>query len=477
MDSTQHIPEVELSQLRRTKIIATVGPSVNSYEDILGLLKAGADGLRINFSHSTYDDAKNQVAWIRKASKEYGKPVAILQDLQGPKVRVGDFEGIINIEANEQLRFKLNSDYQETGIIPIQFDLAKHVKRGERMYLYDGRIRTKITSVVDGVVYATAENSGILLKRKGINLPDTDFGGDIITAKDRKDMAFGTEIDVDYVALSFVQTANDIESMRKILKNLGSDAKIVAKIETTAAVENLEAIMQATDAAMVARGDLAYEVVPEAVPIIQRKIISLGLQYSKPVIVATQMLATMTQEPEPTRAEVSDVATAVLVGADAVMLSDETAMGKYAHDAVRTMRRIIKYTQDNAPVRPVFPDKPEKTRQTAIAKSIINLAENVDAKAIVAETKSGMTALSIAALRPTIPVVAVTSVQRVAQQMALFYGCRSFIRADESQVGSKLTDALRAKHIFKKGDMVVEASGKYPGVVGMTDTIKLRWLE
>lgn len=474
---TGMVPRVPLSEFKRTKIIATVGPSTSSYEGVFGLIKSGANGIRLNFSHGTYEEREDQIAWIRKASAEIGKPVAIIADLQGPKVRVGDFEGIINIAKNEQLRFAYQSDYETTGIIPTQYDLAKHMKRGERLYLYDGKIRTTVTSVVEGVVYAKAENPGILIKRKGINLPDTDFGGDIITAKDRKDIAFASVRDIDYVALSFVQTAHDIQQLKKILKNLGSDAKVIAKIETPAAANNLEAVMQVTDAAMVARGDLALEVSPEAVPIIQRKIISLGLQYNKPTIVATQMLASMTEEPEPTRAEVSDVATAVLVGADAVMLSDETATGKYPHDAVKMMRRIIIYTQENAPVRPLFNLPPLEGRQAAISEAIIRLADKIRAKAIVAETRSGTTALSISVLRPVIPIIAVTSMSRTAQQMALYYGCLSYVRPDDPMAASKLTDWLRTKKIFKKGDMVVTASGKYPGIVGMTDTIKVRVLD
>lgn len=474
---TGTVPRVPLSEFKRTKIIATVGPATNSYEGVYGLIKAGANGLRLNFSHGTHEEREIQIQWIRKASAEIGKPVAIIEDLQGPKVRVGDFEGIINIAKNEQLRFAYKSDYEKTGVIPTQYDLAKHMKRGERLFLYDGKIRTTVTSVVDGIVYARAENSGILIKRKGINLPDTDFGGDIITAKDRDDIAWGSERDIDYMALSFVQTANDILHLKRLLKNLGSEAKVIAKIETPAATKNLEEIMQVSDAVMVARGDLALEVSPEAVPIIQRKIISLGLQYNKPTIVATQMLATMTEEPEPTRAEVSDVATAVLVGSDAVMLSDETANGKYPHDAVRMMRRIIIYTQENAPVRPLFNLPPRDARVAAIAEAIIRLADQIRAKAIVAETRSGATALVISGLRPVIPIIAVTSVGRVAQQMALYYGCLSYVRPDSPHAATKLTDWLRTKKMFKKGDMVVTASGRYPGIVGTTDTIKVRMLD
>ena len=252
MESTNKVPNVPLSKFKRTKIIATVGPATNNYEAILALIKAGANGLRLNFSHGTYEEREKQIEWIRKAAKEYGKPVAIIQDLQGPKLRLGDFDAIITIQAGQNLTFQYKADYERSNIIPTQHDLSKHVKRGERMYIYDGKVRTTITSVIDGVIHAQAENEGILISRKGINLPDTDFAGDIITAKDRKDIAFGSTQDIDYVALSFVQTLHDIDKLRGILKNLGSTARIIAKIETKSAMDNIESIVKEADVVMIA---------------------------------------------------------------------------------------------------------------------------------------------------------------------------------------------------------------------------------
>lgn len=469
-----------VSKFKRTKIIATVGPSTMKYDSVLQLIKAGANGIRLNFSHGTQAEKAEQIKWIRRASQEYGKPVAIIQDLQGPKIRLGDFEGIINVQTGQSLMFKYDANYEQTGYIPTQYDLGKKVKRGESLYLYDGKVKATITSVSsDGVVHARAENSGILIKRKGMNLPDTDFAGDVITPKDKKDIAFGSEHDIDWVAVSFVQTANDVQSLRKILRNLGSDAKIMAKIETKAAVENLEEITQEADGVMIARGDLAVETLPESVPIIQRKVIGLGLKYAKPTVVATQMLASMTEMPEPTRAEVSDVATAVIVGADCVMLSDETANGQYPIEAVKVMKRIILYTQENLPVKALFPEDSDKipTRQEAICTAIIRLSDDVNARAIVAETKSGETALQISARRPDRPVIAVTSESRVAQQLAICFGTKSYVRPDSKYAATKLTDWLLKTKVLHAGDMVVTASGQYPGVVGTTDTIKVRVLE
>lgn len=468
-----------LTDYKRTKIIATVGPSTHSYEAVRELIVSGANGLRLNFSHGTHEEKAQQIAWIRKASRELKKPVAIIQDLQGPKIRLGDFDDIIQVQKGQTLRFGYKTDWVGTGIIPTQYDLSTKIKRGERLYLYDGKVRTVVTSIKDAVVYAEAENNGILIARKGMNLPDTDFSGDVITEKDKTDLAFGSQHDIDYVAMSFVQTAADIEHIQRLIKNLGSPRKVIAKIETPMAVENIEAIMQTADAVMVARGDLAVETPPESVPIVQRKIIGLGIKYGKPTIVATQMLASVTEMPEPTRAEVSDVATAVLVGADCVMLSDETANGQYPIEAVCIMKRVILYTQAHAPVKAIFPHEDDRpvTRQLAISRGIISLSTSIRAAAIVAETKSGATALQIAAERPEIPLIAVTDDVCTAQQLALVYGVKSYVRPASKEAAVKLTDFLRETHVLRKGDIVVTASGQYPGVVGTTDTIKVRQLD
>jgi pyruvate kinase len=476
MQQANQAPNVPLKDFKRTKIVATVGPAVNSYQAILGLIKAGANGLRLNFSHGTPEEWAQYIKWIRQASAEAGKPVAIIQDLQGPKIRLGDFEGIVNVKKGQELSFAHKAD-AKAGHLPTQYDLSKKVKRGERIYLYDGKVRTTVTGVRDGMVYVRAENDGILIKRKGMNLPDTDFAGDIITAKDRADLIWGSAQDLDYVALSFVQTADDINHLRRLLKGMNSTAKVIAKIETKAAVDNIEDIVQNSDVVMIARGDLAVETPAESVPVVQRQIIGLGLRYAKPTIVATQMLGSMSDEPEPTRAEVSDVATAVIVGTDAVMLSDETASGRYPLQAVQTMKRVILYTQTHMPVSVSFPGNEDRSRQAAISKAVISLATDVDAQAIVAETKSGATALQIAALRSTIPLIAVASDQRTVQQLAIVYGSKSYLQPVDPQAAVKVTDWLRKHKLLNKGDMVVTASGRHPGVVGTTDTIKVRMLE
>lgn len=479
MNVTTTAPKTALDQFKNTKILATVGPATDSYESISAMMKAGVNGFRLNFSHGTNEERTQQIKWIRKASKEHAKPVAIVQDLQGPKIRLGDFEGVVPVQAGQELVLAYGITYVQGGALPVQYDLSQKVKRGETILLFDGKIRGVITSVRAGgkEISIRVSNDGVLVKRKGINLPDTDFGGDIITKKDREDIVFGASEDIDFVALSFVQTADDITELRRLLKNLGSDAKVITKVETKSALENLEAIVKASDGVMVARGDLATETLPESVPVWQREIIRMCLQHGKISIVATQMLASMMEQPEPTRAEVSDVATAVIVGADAVMLSDETAVGRYPIEAINIMKRIILYTEGNATVTAKFTVGHEYSIGEAIAFSIINLAKQVNAVAVVAETKTGTTALNIASWRPGVPIIAVTSETRVAQQLALMYGAKSYVRPDDKFAATRLTEWLQENHIFKKGDTVVMASGRYPGAAGGTDTIKVRTLE
>ena len=473
---TEVAPKVPIKSFKRTKIIATLGPSTASYEAIYQLINAGVNGLRLNFSHITYEEADRQVPWIRKAAAELGKPVAIIQDLQGPKIRLGDFEGVIELKAGDHISFAYHAE-PGSGHIPTQYDLSDKVKAGEAMLLFDGRVRCEITAVREGAVHVQVKNNGVLIKRKGINLPDTDFGGDILTTKDLEDIKYGAKQDFDYVATSFVQSAEDIDDLRRVLQNHKHPGKIIAKIETKAAVDNIETIVEASDAVMVARGDLAVETPAESVPVVQRQIIGLGLKYAKPTIVATQMLISMTETPEPTRAEVSDVATAVFVGADCVMLSDETAVGRYPVEAVKVMKRVLLYSERHSPLKAVFNITHEQTVQNAISGAIITLANDINATAIVAQTKTGATALQIAARRPDHPVIAVTDLPRTAQQLAIAYGIKSYVRPVGAHAAQKLTDWLQKSGVLVAGDVVVNVSGRHPGIVGQTDTIKVRVLE
>jgi pyruvate kinase len=313
-------------------------------------------------------------------------------------------------------------------------------------------------------------------------LPDTDFGGDILTPKDLKDIDYGVTKDIDFVAMSFVQSADDINQLREILVRLGSNAQIIPKIETKAAIEDdvLEEIVRVSDGVMVARGDLAVEAGAEVVPVVQRKIIALCRKYGKFSIVATQMMASMVDAPEPTRAEVSDVANAVIQGADTVMLSDETANGQYPLETVAAMKKVILYTQENAGVTPIHDEiKMENSQQDAISAAAVSLAEQLGVDAIVAETKSGATAANIAAHRPNMPIISVTSQARTAQQLAISYANRSYVRPDGETAGLELAKELKADGFFGDSERVVVAivSGRQPGLAGATDTIRVRVLE
>ena len=420
---------------KRTKILATVGPSVFGEEKLKELVYAGVNGFRLNFSHGSYDERDEQIRIIRKYAAERGKSVAILQDLQGPKIRLGDIkDNHLDLKKGDEIILDYALKEHDGGMtLPVQYNLAEKVKVGEPIFLFDGKIRTVVKEIVSKTaIKAEVENDGYIMSRKGINLPDTDMGGDIITEKDLADIEFGASRDFDYVAMSFIQSAEDIDKLRQILVSHGSTAQIIAKIETKKAIESdekMEEIVKTTDGIMIARGDMAIEAGAEVVPIVQRKLIALCRQYSKLVIVATQMMASMVTEPEPTRAEVSDVATAVLLGADVVMLSDETANGKYPVETVKEMKKVILYTQEHSKILPLDKETTGNYKNyDAISRAVVKLAEQIDADLIVAATKSGATAEAIASQRPNIPMLSVTSNPRVAGQLALAYANSAIVR-------------------------------------------------
>ncbi|MFZ1361129.1 MAG: pyruvate kinase [Candidatus Saccharimonadales bacterium] len=466
---------------KRTKILATLGPPTNTYDMIETLAKTGTNGFRLNFSHGSYEERDQQITWIRQASQAVGKPVAILQDLQGPKIRLGNLTQDVDVAKGDEIVLDYAAEHDGLTL-PVQYNLADKVKVGEPIYIFDGKVRTTVVEITSNTaITLRVENDGTLMSRKGINLPDTDFGGDILTPKDIEDIEYGASQDIDYVALSFVQSADDINNLRQMLVGLGSTAEIIAKVETKAAIEDevLEEIVRVSDGVMVARGDLAVEAGAELVPIVQRKIIALCRKHGKLSIVATQMMASMVDHPEPTRAEVSDVASAVILGADTVMLSDETANGSYPVETVAAMKRVILYTQEHTTVDLVTDILQTTTRRDAISLAAVNLAHELGVSAIVAETKSGATAANIAAHRPDLPIISVTSEPRSAQQLALSYANKSFIRPDGEKAGLKLAKELKADGFFRDTTQttVVIVSGRQPGITGETDTIRVRILE
>ena len=470
---------------KRTKILATIGPSTNSAEMIEEVIMAGVNGCRLNCSHGSNEERDQQIKWIRAAAEKKGRSVAILQDLQGPKIRLGMIrDNRLDLAKGDELVLEAKEGFEHDGgmTVPVQYNLAAKVKVGEPISLFDGKVKAEIVGIEsDTAIRIKVLNDGFVMSRKGLNLPDTDFGGDILTAKDMADIEYGANCDYDYVSLSFVQSASDIVNLKQILLSLGSTAKVIAKIETKKAISSdahLEEIVKASDGIMVARGDMAVEAGAEVVPIVQRKLIAMCRAHAKPCIVATQMLSSMVDSPEPTRAEVSDVATAVVQGADVVMLSDETANGSYPVETVKEMKKVILYTQNHSRVASIKRSpEGESAKYDAISGAAVKLAEEIDADVIICQTASGATPLMIAAQRPDLPIVSVTTNQRVANQLALLYANSAFVRRYSEEFGFSLATELKESGYLKTKDgakdlLAVIVSGdknKYG-----TDTIRVR---
>ncbi|MBW4061085.1 pyruvate kinase [Candidatus Saccharibacteria bacterium] len=462
------------ASFKRTKIVATIGPASSSVDVLEELLLAGVNMFRLNFSHGTHEEHGAVIKLARDLSKKHDKPVAILADIQGPKIRVGSLPGDgVPFVRGHIVHFQFGAVYDETGVIPVQHDVSKYLKIGERIYLRDGQIQVEVKKIEKSLISGEILNPGLLFSNQGMNLPDTDLGGEILTPKDVADIEFAAHADTDYIALSFVQTPTDINNLRARIKKLGGDQLIIAKIETKAAVDNLDAIVAATDAVMVARGDLAIETKPEAVPSTQRRMIELARQGRKPVIVATQMLESMIQTPQPTRAEVSDVATAVLEGADAVMLSGETAMGLFPVDTVKMMKRIILYTEQDDHTEFRAPEIAHNS-VNAISAAAVVLAKQLPAKVIIAETATGQTARNVSALRPGVPIIMVTNNRRAYFQMAIIWGGKSYYFDKPAEATEHVIQQLRSAGNVVIGDALVIASGHQPGITGGTNTVSVQ---
>lgn len=469
---------------KRTKILATIGPSTNSAEMIEEAIMAGVNGCRLNCSHGTNEERDQQIKWIREAAAKKGRSVAILQDLQGPKIRLGKIkDNRLDLAKDDEVILQYGEFEHDGGFtVPVQYNLAKKVKVGEPLSMFDGKVKGEVVEIVSDVaIKVRVLNDGFVMSNKGLNMPDTDFGGDILTKKDLADIEYGANCDYDYVALSFVQSAADIARLKQLLLSLGSTAKVIAKIETKKAIvsdEHLEKIVRESDGIMVARGDMAVEAGAEVVPIVQRKLIAMCRTHAKLCIVATQMLSSMVDSPEPTRAEVSDVATAVVQGADAVMLSDETANGSYPLETVKEMKKIILYTQNHSRVAPLTRDLESGYEvYDAISGATAKLAEDIAADVIVCQTASGATAKMMAAQRPNLPIVSVTSNPRVANQLALMYANSAFVRPYSEEFGYDLAKELKGSGYLQtengaKDLTAVIVSGDKDKVG--TDTIKVR---
>jgi len=482
-----------MSQLQRdltrishnTKIVATLGPGSNNVQLLEDMIRVGGlNVVRFNFSHGTPEFHEENARIVREAAKRAGQEIAILADLQGPKIRVGKIAGG-SIELNKDETLILDAALEGEGTreaVGLDYrDLPNDVAAGDVLWLDDGLLTLTVEAVEGSKIITRVENSHVLKSNKGINKRGGGLSAGALTEKDFRDLKTAIAIGCDYLAISFVKSAEDLHIARaKVEEEMkGSTAVrpgLVSKIERVEAIENLDEIILASDGIMVARGDLAVEAGAEIVPVVQRRIIALCRKYCKLVIVATQMMGSMVDNPEPSRAEVSDVANAVIQGADVVMLSDETANGKYPVETVRAMRKTIIYTQEHSEVMLVEKAEMREKTDAILSYTAAQLARRIKARAIIAETHTGATAINVAAYRPNLPIVCVTEDVKTAQKLALRYASRPYVRPNDPNAATKLADELKQEGYFGTGPVtVVLVSGHNPEP-GKTDNIQVKTL-
>ncbi len=477
---------MEEFMFRRTKIVATVGPACESEEGLQSLMEAGADVFRLNFSHGDLATKELLIRRIRELSRRRRRAVAILADLQGPKIRTGRMAGgAMELAAGQEVTITTRDLLGSAGLIPTTYaELPEDVRPGDRILLDDGLLEFEVLDRAGSEVRCKVLVGGLLKDRKGINLPGVAVSAPALTAKDREDLAFCLGQEIDYLALSFVRKAGDVLELKELLLRENSPIQVIAKIEKPEAVADFEAILEAADGIMVARGDLGVEMRPEKVPLIQKRIIRKCNEAGKPVITATQMLESMIDHPRPTRAETSDVANAILDGTDAVMLSAETASGRYPVEAVSLMVKVAEDVEADPELKAkVFHPVPEirgyRRMPEAIGQAACRVAESVGATAILAFTQTGSTVALVAKYRPDMPIFAVTPSQAVRRRLALFAGVRS-IRVDiegdtETQIRS-VEAAVLAAGVLKKGEVVVITMGSPVSAPGTTNLLKVHRL-
>lgn len=475
---------VTADEIRHCKIIGTLGPSSSNEKTLRELILAGLNIARLNFSHGDYETHKKNIEMVRRISVETGYPVALLQDLQGPKIRCGKLlDGGITLKKGESYTLIFGVEQTDPKIIPIDYkDLVKDVAIGQRVMMDDGNFILRIEDIQGANVIVRVEEGGYLKPRKGVNFPDAKLSLPAMTEKDSRDLLFGIQNGIDYVALSFVQDPADIHNIKKMIKAMGSDIPVIAKIEKLPAIESIDEIAQVADGLMVARGDLGVEGDVEKVPGFQRLILAAGARHAKPVIVATQMLESMIENPQATLAEVADVANGVLDGADCVMLSGEVASGKYPVECVKTMVNIIREVEHWTFKRPdrYSIDELDRVRtwedHEAIARAACEAADSLNAKAIVALTLTGSIARSMARWRPKTPVIAISPRPEVTNRMSLIWGCYGiqnplFYNTDE--LLQLLPELLKGLGVVSSGDTVVITAGIPINQVRPTNMVKI----
>lgn len=467
--------------MQRTKIVCTIGPASQSREMLVRLIRAGMDVARINMSHGAHDLHAENIRSIRAVANSEGKAVAILADLQGPKLRVGQLppEGVL-LQNDARVSLTIDDVPATADRVPVQFKrLPLAVAIDDRIMLDDGLLDLLVEDKDDANVYCRVVTGGVLTSNKGINLPKAHLSIESITEKDKEDLSFALKQRVDWIALSFVRRAEDVDKLRDLIRQQAEFERlipIIAKIEKPEAVENIQEIVDAADGIMVARGDLGIEVSPEGVPMMQKMIISLSNQAGKPVITATQMLDSMIRNPRPTRAEASDVANAILDGADAIMLSGETAVGKYPIEAVETMVRIAAETEPHVRFGPFALSGARHSISESVCYAAVDTAVMLHASAIIAPTITGGTARILSRFRPSCPVVAITPNPAVQRQLALFWGVHPLTSRRASDTDTVIEEAVataRAANLVCEGDTVVITAGRGGRVVGDTDLIKV----
>ncbi|MCI0155651.1 pyruvate kinase [Leifsonia shinshuensis] len=464
--------------MRRAKIVATLGPATSSYDNIRAIIDAGVDVARMNLSHGSYDVHEGVYANVRKAAEDAGKPVAVLVDLQGPKIRLGKFEaGPYDLAQGDIFKITTDDIIGTKEISSTTFKgLPNDVKPGDFLLIDDGKVRVRVVEVEGNVVTTEVVVAGPVSNNKGINLPGVAVNVPALSEKDEADLRWGLKLGADIIALSFVRNAKDIERVHEIMAEEGRKVPVVAKIEKPQAVEALEEIIEAFDAIMVARGDLGVELPLEAVPIVQKRAVELARRAAKPVIVATQMLESMISSPVPTRAETSDVANAVLDGADAVMLSGETSVGEYPAITVATMARIVTSTEEHGLDRIQPLGTRPRTQSGAITLAAVEVADFVEAKFLCVFTESGESARRMARLRNKIPILAFTPEESVRRRMSLFWGVESFVVGrvtHTDQMVAQVDEALKSTGRAVDGDRVIIISGSPPGIPGTTNDIRV----
>lgn len=466
----------------KTKIVATLGPSSGDYETIKELVESGVTVFRINTSHGEKDEHREKINIIRKIEKELNKNIPIIIDLQGPKIRVGQIPEPIKIEKGQEIILEHRKDMQD-GIIPVDYEgIAKDVTIGGKILLDDGKIGLKVTKVIDSKVYTTVEHGSVIRPRKGINLPGSQSSLEAVTARDKEYIKFAIEENADYIALSFVRKAEDIKCAKYYTKAYGDkEIPIIAKIEKPQAVDNLDEIVKEADGIMVARGDLGIEMSPQEVPIAQKKIIQLTNMHKKPCIVATQMLESMMSEPIPTRAEASDVANAIYDGTDAIMLSGETAAGKYPVEAVQMMATIAK-TVENSPFIKTDYDSELISEFDAVSQAIsdsaVSLAKKLKAKGILVFSEWGYTPPIISKLKPSVPIIVVTNSYSTARRLSLYWDIYTYVDEEcdsvlDEALFEKIDNRLINRTWFKKGDDVIIVNSVPKLITGKINTIRV----